>query len=129
VLETIVSGAISPFCIFFTNTDSAIGPTVFEPPKNPRFIKYQSADIDLLLAKNQVLTRNEMTADRNRVRHIVACTETEHSTISKVSAEGKVMLTLFNKKKVICPRIGGERSFFDPKSPIGMALRSNPEFA
>jgi hypothetical protein len=51
VLDTIVSGAISPVCIFFTNVASAIGPTVFAPPKKPFFIKYQSADIDLLLAK------------------------------------------------------------------------------
>jgi hypothetical protein len=52
VLDTIVSGAISPVCIFFTNVASAIGPTVFAPPKKPFFIKYQSADIDLLLAKS-----------------------------------------------------------------------------
>jgi len=54
VLETIVSGTISPFCIFLTNTDSAIGPTVFDPPKKPFFMKYQSADIDLLLVKKPV---------------------------------------------------------------------------
>jgi hypothetical protein len=54
VLETIVSGTISPFCIFLTNTDSAIGPTVFDPPKKPFFMKYQSADIDLLLVEKPV---------------------------------------------------------------------------
>jgi len=45
VLETMVSGAISPFSILFRNSNSAIGPTVFAPPKNPFFMKYQSADI------------------------------------------------------------------------------------
>jgi hypothetical protein len=74
VLDTIVSGAISPVCIFFTNVASAIGPTVFEPPKKPFFIKYQSADIDLLLAKNRTKNRkvNDCGSESERIN--VGCT-------------------------------------------------------
>jgi hypothetical protein len=35
-----------------TKSDSAIGPTVFEPPKKLFFMKYQSADIRSLLLAN-----------------------------------------------------------------------------
>jgi hypothetical protein len=100
VLETIVSGAISPFWIRLTKSDSAIGPTVFDPPKKPFFMKYQSADIRYLLPikgpSKQSIKKIAIVAEalpdrlyyfQHPIIRVVSATQVKESLISRTETE------------------------------------------